>query len=44
MRGSIRVPLETYFRPTSETRAIKYHFEWFLIAREPTIFYEAHFM
>ena len=26
MRGSIRVPLETYFRPTSETRAIKYHY------------------
>jgi hypothetical protein len=44
MRGFIRVPLETYSRPTSETRAIEYHFEWYLIARELTIFYEAHFM
>ena len=39
MRGFIRVPLETYSRPTSETRAIEYHFEWHLIARESTIFF-----
>jgi hypothetical protein len=44
MRGSIGVPLETYSRPTSETRAIEYHFEWYLIAGESTIFFEASFM